>query len=227
VGFTSLFIITIAYNKQRYFKNTFLFFALISGLALLKMGGNDGSSMVYYNQLLLPFLLLFASSMLVIKSRKLSYLFVLLILIDLYRWSPDIKFINAKDYSKQWASVGKYLDSYRNVYSNTPVTTVELIKRGKEVNNSGLSDYFLYGTKNNSFLKSIISPDDKKVLERNSEYKDRINKSIADGYYDLIILDGQKPIDNMKDLYVEVDKQEILMPHTNQKWLISFWVKKL
>lgn len=225
VGFSSLFIITIAYNKQRFYKNIFLFFACISGLVLLKMGGNDGSSMVYYNQLLLPFLLLFASSMLVTKSRKFSYLFVLLILIDLYRWSPDIKFINVKDYSKQWASVGKYLDSYRNVYSNTPVTTVELIKRGKEVNNSGLSDYFLYGTKSNSFFKAIISPTDDKVLARYEEHISNINSKIAAGNYDLIILDN-KPSENIDAFYKEIDKQEIIMPHTNQKWMISFWVKK-
>lgn len=170
---------------------------------IFSFGQHSGGHIVYYYELLTPFLL--CTALTIMDSFKVRTLLVSipllanLIILYLY-FLPGLPSFS-KESTTPWLKIETIISEHKNIYATAPFGHI-LYAQGKPVFDSGHTEYYGYGIKNN---KSLIGEQYKKRCE--TFYK-QIHNSIEKRAFDLMIIRAYIDIDrkNLETNYILKNK---------------------
>lgn len=190
-----------------------------------KLAGHRGAWMVYFFQLVLPFMIIFIFSEL--KKRYFNLIIIPFIAFDLYNHSVTFRPDLEKGLS-EWQYVERLLSLHKNVLDSPPISSI-LIEQNKNVYDSGLTEYFLRCTERKSFLKYIFHSDERAKI-RIEKYSAELKKMAENHVFDLAVVMGGSPFISYEEINTYYEFKEtkcLLMPHSDQKWDVNILVPKI
>lgn len=122
-------------------KNPYFFGLIISSILLIKLGGNEGQFFLYFQHLLLPFIVPLCIEIIKSSKRKGVTITTMLFLNFIYIYSVGIKQIDLESIKNSFQSIEKetaILDPRARVLYNAPLSYYA-IKRGVTPNEHGQS----------------------------------------------------------------------------------------
>ncbi len=208
--------------QMNYFLHAFLCVFLTF---LLVLGPHVGNYLRYAYEMMVPvFLFWFFGKF---EFRKtFGVISAAFALFNLFSWqyitlNPEmLKQAN----SAEWKKLHSYLDPSMNIL-NSPTITARLVELGNVPVDSGQTNYY-FSIKPYPDIP-LIGPSYDEFYADGLEYMSRVNDSIVEREFDLVIT--TKDVDVFYDLgliaenYEMKDQLILYMPQTNQKWVVQIW----
>ncbi|MBP9742095.1 MAG: hypothetical protein KBD37_01920 [Burkholderiales bacterium] len=225
--------------------NIYILQIIISLICLMKLGGNEGAYMSYYNELLLPEFIVIALFIINKYSKVHSELFnntlKLFIAIWISLYGQNKIYLNNKshDYSyenninsnqESWKKAYKILDMYASpkmflspILANYPLT------HGIDIYDNGNTEYCtnLIPSKKYIMVQNILFPQLKALNIYYSDWIRNINDEVAHGEFSLVTSIQQMPdsLINRTILQSKYKLYTILYLRTGEQvWATEFWV---
>lgn len=141
------------------------------------LGLHEGNGILYYHQLLTPFLLWLVIRLVDVRwGRPLWALLVLV--VNLCWWNLQTP-ARPGDYSREWAVLEKALASHRDVF-HAPNLVHLILRQGKPLYDSGQTEYFRLATRRNPTRIATA------YQERGLDYRREVEDKIRRQQFDLI-----------------------------------------
>ncbi len=191
---------------------------LLSALLLyLKLGRNHGANLTYYYQLLAPFALLLAFTLLA-RLRRLQTLVWLALIPTLWLTGQAqvARLASGPDDSSVWAHLGQVVSTRHDIL-NSPALTGLVIQAGLPIYDSGSTEFFRYAHDSRHNIAALYKA-----------YRTRLREGVQQGAFDLVLLTPgwARLIDeqNVADHYRLRETLTLPMPYSFQTWNIELWV---
>jgi hypothetical protein len=164
-------------------------------LLVAKMGPHVGNSMVYFHQLLTPFVLLIIIRF-VDRPRMVGKLWpVAFLLVDLAITAVTLP-KPPDPHTERWAEWRQIIDGKQNIYAPAPLAAM-ISETGKPLYENGLSEYFLWA------IKPEVGPSVEPLRQRYQVYIDDLDRQVCAEKFDLIVLPVQ--IDTRRPTFLKTD----------------------
>ena len=208
----------------------FLFLLICTSSAVVfLLGRHSGAYMIYFFQLLSPLLILIALRGLKFNNRS-SAMLIALILINLYEINFRVLVPNRVPEAdrRAWEELYSYVADSENIL-NSPVLVSELIRLGRELVDTGQTEYF-YRTK--PYPPTIFAPDYDTILEQGLNYQKSVRIAVTNQRFDRIMITHNKALNfanrRLIDQYYTLIKIiPAAMPQTEQVWTVEVWEPKV
>ncbi len=214
------------------------------GCSLVVVGGSmgwvPGTLMVYYLQLITPFLVVLLVEVTRGRARLaplaegclMVCLYGNLVLLGLNpfdgRSAPWTVLAQPVPSAAEWALIRERISSSQQIY-NSPVMAGEMVAARREVYDNGHTEYYFLTMQ--GVPDFLLLPPGALVAQRGHDFLDRINRQITDRSFDWIVITRDdkgnlmsKPPAGVSRTYQKVDELVIQMPQAFQTWTLEFWV---
>jgi hypothetical protein len=213
----------------------FLFCAISSTvIVLLMIGKHQGSWLAYLFQLISPFIIIFVLS--VVLSAKMRHLrhpsvvpalVALNLLLIAFVLLPTSGAFDQEN-MENWRLLEAAVDEHEHIL-NSPAIAPLLMEQGKQVYDSGQSEYFASGTTSNPLIL-LISDTNEMVVRRSREYNERMTSAVRNKEFDALILtEGHSPFvpdDVINENYVLQQTVYVEFPANLDGWDITIMVPR-
>lgn len=205
-----------------YFQPDYYLFILFINASLIffSLGRHNGTIQAYYYQLLTPFLLV-AVHQVAPRLHLTSGIGALLIGINL--WTHGIENLKpdfVRYQTEPWERLSYYLDVSQHPLS-TPNLTLMMMKKNKQVYDSGQFEYYYPYPEKDFFLY----PPKENIQEVGDDFLIQRQEKLINQKFDTIFDESFYHIYYSKtsvlDTYKKIDTINLTMPHVFQKWQIE------
>lgn len=180
------------------------------------LGRHAGNDMVYYYQLLTPFVVVLAITSISAISQPLRKLLLVLLAVNLLTLGATILPADLGSYdSEGWHQLDVYLALSRNAaVVNSPVMVSQMIAGGAPIINSGSNQYLVVPRK-----PSILYPNLEQLTAAVRQFHKEQSVGINTARFKFLFL-AEQSVNKRTDLgaYEIVDRITVLMPHAQQEW---------
>ncbi len=215
---------------------SFYYFLVLSILLIyFKLGRHGGAYMTYLFQLISPFLVVTACSLISnFSSSRLKLVYLVLALnVLMICWDHNAFWSHRdeKSVDSAWQDVKSTIGAAHNILGSSVIAPL-LLMQGKKIYDSGHSEYFVWSAlKPPSRFLAFIFPRTDAIKEQYAEYMNEINTGIKNRKFDLIISDSIAskwliPLDKLTDGYEQSRQIDIPMPNSDLPITFSVWVPK-
>ncbi len=208
--------------------NYFLFFFLISTIAIVTLlGENHGNYMIYLFQLMAPPLIIFIFQNLN-SDYHMASISVPLILLNLFILCFEFLYPNnPKSYEAAWDKLNSYIEPSEQIL-NSPLLVSKMIEEGIPIVDSGSSEYF-YNTQ--AYADNFFAPSYELVQQQGEKYLAEVQRNVENKYYDkIIITKDDSPFCNEKIIKVNyelINTINLYLPQSKQTWIVQIWIPDL
>jgi len=173
---------------------------IVMGTAL---GLHPGNRILYYDQLISPFLYWVVVSQ-VERLPRLRIPCLVLLVSTFWAWSPAIQF-PPRMQEQEWRALESLIGTHRHVLASAPLAHL-LRRQGKPIYATGQTEYFVYGVRNN---QRALSAD---YLRRGEEFLSLIRSTATTKGFDLVALIDDRwlmPKEILSQNYVLADSKVV------------------
>jgi hypothetical protein len=213
----------ISGSPDPYLWVTIIFFLFL----LLKLGGNAGTFMTYHFQLLVFSWIIFA----IIEGSKFKGLPVIQVSTLAFAVYTATTLITSTGFFKPeniagWDKAKQLIRKHEKILNDQTLAT-EMIYAGRQLYNSGLTDYYFRSTINDQFNRMF--PFTAKIMERGDAFKQLVRDNIQNQQFEVLMLAQPNwivhkiPVDQY---YMITDSLRLNMYYTGQDWTIYIWKPK-
>jgi len=168
-------------------------FMLLCGVLVMiaVMGRHHGNDILYYDQLISPFLYWVVTT----QMQRLSALKIpCLILLLSTLWTSPQALVHAPIVrDKEWNVLEGLIARHHHVFASPPLAHI-LRRQGKPVYNTGQTEFFIHGARNN--IRQLSEA----YLQRGEEFAARIRSTAVAKGFDLVMLAESNPPFFPKDI---------------------------
>jgi len=212
--------------------NLFLF-SFIATLVFVyfRMGTHGGQWLTYFFHLISPFLI-FVIFWYIHKLKISIFITIPLLCLNLYTLTflfLPMKYVNSLNgYKKPWEILYKLVEKKQKIF-NSPILVPLLMKKNKEIFDSGHSEFFIDSADRNP-LFDFVYPHPEQIIKKDNAFMLNIYNSVKNNAFDLIILTTHKdlipaPLDEriIRKHYAYKGTINISMIHGFQSWELHVW----
>jgi hypothetical protein len=216
---------------------SFAFFMVVMSFCIIyfKLGRNTGNWLSYLIHLHLPFVIMVSLSRLRL-NRKLKVLCIVLLSFNLFTLITKNLRTNLDLTPASWNAVDYLISNHKNIF-NSPAIVQKMMAHDRFVFDTGMTEFFRNGLViQKPIIKNLFPLDvntglhvDRKRLPQYLNYYKRVNDSIINQEYDLLILTMEEvPVITVdyKKYYDFRTKIAINMPYKSQIWYLTIWTPK-
>jgi hypothetical protein len=150
-----------------------------------------------------------------------------LILANLYILNYYVLYPNnPQPYQADWNKLAELTGESKRIL-NSPAISPMLIEKGKQIVDSGESEYF-YAIR--PYPPTALAPSYEKIVRRGQDYLNEVNDIVRNkGYDQVIITEDYSPFISeaiLRIYYTHTETISIVMPQTHQSWKLQVWVPK-
>lgn len=200
------------------------------------LGRSTGAWLNYLFQLITPFLLIvsFSCNSKLLRSEtnvfgnsySKNIISMFLIVFTMLLTCFSLPLLSQADDDKSWREIEQLVISSNNIL-NSPAIAPLIIKHGKPLYDSGLTEAWKYADYSPPVLSSYLPPVDL-IRDRWIKYLDDIKNMVIHKKFDFIILTDGIPnsfiTPDIVEKYYEKSGAVLLnMPHANQQWRLIIW----
>lgn len=212
-------------------------FLIVVLTVVLKLGGHNGSKMVYLFQLISPFL---AIEIILLVQRLSRWKFAAYLLLALtlatnlrqigispvnLRILPDSLTNNPAQYSPNWMKMERIVHAHSRIL-NDPLIAGFLIEQNKPITDNGHTEYFrAKGIPENFFL-----PNPDQIYRIDRDFRAGISRQVQSKYFDLVVINHRgSPFIDRRTLrkYYSYDQEISLYAIQNREhFILEVWLPK-
>jgi hypothetical protein len=216
----------LSLNVDPYIWVFFVFF----GLLLFKLGGNGGTFMTYHFQLLVfSWIIVIISRASVIQD--INWLWLKIPALGYAVYTATLLITSTghfkSEYKIGWEKAKQLINEHQHIL-NDPSLTAEMIYAGRQVYNSGLTEYFFRAALNDDLNQMI--PFTRKLNKKAVDFKSLVRDNVKNKRFDLLMLTDLCWIVHgapVEENYIKSDSLYLNMYYTSQDWTIYVWRPKV